>query len=285
MAEPILKKFPSEIFGFPYTDLSETAQTIRQQQICPFLNSTCKKPRKSEPHIKVGICSVGYKVTGDFHPIIICPHRFDMRLIYEVVQQYYLPYTSGYTDWVSEMSLGATTGSVDHVAVHLSSDEPTHIDDFVCVEIQAAGTTGTPWQAFLEHKQNGKFESESYNYGINWANEFAKTMMQQAYKKGLLLESWNKKLVFFVQDVAMQYLQSAYDARGLQSAQESDSIHFCTVSMVWNDEQSRWEQRLNTRLSTNTEGIRRLLGGIDVDSHPTLEQFTQRLWKKIHQSK
>ncbi len=49
----------------------------------------------------------------------------------------------------------------------------------------------------------------AYTYGLNWANEFMKTMMQQVYKKGQVIETWNKKIVFVIQDVALEYLENA----------------------------------------------------------------------------
>jgi len=279
MDEPKIKKFPTEIFGLPYTDLSSEAQLIRQAQHCPFLGDTCKKPRKSEPHIKVGICSVGYKVLDDYKPVIICPHRFDLAVIQDVIHQHYL---SGQVDWLSEVSLGDTTGSVDFVAVHTYENA---IDDFVCIEVQAAGTTGTPWQAVLDHRETGQFSTDNYPFGINWANEFAKTMMQQAYKKGLLLERWRKKLVFFLQDVAMDYLISSYDTQGLRDANGYDMIHFCTLQMRWDGVENRWKQYLHQRLSTDTEGVRRMLGGLSEESQPTQADFIATLTKKLNQKR
>ena len=66
--------------------------------------------------------------------------------------------------WASEVSIG-TAGSVDYVAARAKRlDNGYDIQsDFVCVELQAAGTTGTPWQAILEHKEYGKFLSDRYN--------------------------------------------------------------------------------------------------------------------------
>lgn len=214
-----------------------------------------------------------------YKPVIVCPHRFDLRVIQAVVHQYYL---SGQIDWLSEVSLGDTTGSVDFVAVHTHENA---IDDFVCIEIQAAGTTGTPWQAVLDHRQTGQFSTDNYPFGINWANEFAKTMMQQAYKKGLLLERWRKKLVFFLQDVAMDYLISSYDTQGLRDANENDMIHFCTLQMQWDVDENRWKQHLHQRLSTDTEGVRRMLGGLSEASQPTQADFIAILTKKLNQNK
>jgi hypothetical protein len=96
------------------------------------------------------------------------------------------------------------------------------------VEFQAAGTTGTPWEAVLDFQKSRKFSKQTYNYGINWANEFAKTMMQQVYKKGMVVESWNKRIVFVMQDVGMEYLKAgSYNITGLhEPATAKDSIQF-----------------------------------------------------------
>jgi len=178
MPQPSLKQYPAEIFGYPYTELREEVQTLRQNQYCPFLKGECKKPRKSEPHIKMGVCSVGYPVEGEYLPIIVCPHRFTLEPIKSRIETDFLAglASSEKIGWVSEVSLGPSTGSVDWVALRLDVQRQ-NVLDYVCVELQAAGTTGSPWQAILEHKQHGYFLQERYPYGINWANEFAKTMM------------------------------------------------------------------------------------------------------------
>ena len=64
MEEPEFTQHPTELFGYPFTNLSSEAQTARNNQYCPFLDGECKKPRKSQPDVKVGTCTVGYK--GNF---------------------------------------------------------------------------------------------------------------------------------------------------------------------------------------------------------------------------
>jgi hypothetical protein len=75
MQRPVLSKRPTEIFGYPYIDDTVDLKMEIQQQYCPFIKGTCVKPRKSEPHIKVGICTIGYKgnFLHEFEPVIICP--------------------------------------------------------------------------------------------------------------------------------------------------------------------------------------------------------------------
>ena len=59
--EPELGHYPMEVFGTNYNDDSDNAKDQRFRQFCPYIGRECTKPRKSEPHIKVGICSLGYK--------------------------------------------------------------------------------------------------------------------------------------------------------------------------------------------------------------------------------
>lgn len=173
-------------------------------------------------------------------------------------------------------------GSVDFVLVKLrkNGDSQT-IEDFVCIEFQAAGTTGTPWGAILEFKKHKRFLRESYKFGINWANEFAKTMMQQVYKKGNMIELWGKRIIFVFQDVGLNYLKSSYDVRGLRDTSEKDSIRFYTFNMVWDDKRCRWKLEFDKEMSTNTKGVSRILAGAESASYPTIEKFKENIKRKM----
>lgn len=275
-SEPRVRNFPTEIFGHHYMDHSEEAKTCLKDQYCPYLGGTCKKPRKSEPHIKVGICSVGYKGFLDqFKPIIICPHRFLEDEIFESLTRVYL---SGWqsVEWVSEVNI-KVGGNVDFVAIDKRRDSDT-ITDFLCVEFQAAGTTGTPWQAVLEFKNNRRYSKDVYKYGINWANEFMKTMMQQVYKKGYIVRSWGRKIVFIVQDVAIDYLKSAVDTSQLHDFNDRDEIHFMTFKLAWMND--KWGLQFNNIVCSNVEGIGKILGGAHSDLYPTEEDFKNSILLK-----
>jgi len=274
---PKIKKFPTEIFGFAYTEHSNKAKQALKKQHCHYLNDTCKKPRKSEPAIKVGICSVGYKGSfqEEYQPVIICPHRFLEDIVFEKIAENYLTDWEN-IEWVSEVNLGVG-GHVDYVAVkkHPKTGE---IEDFLCIEFQAAGTTGTPWAAVSEFKKNRQFSRDSYNYGINWANEFMKTMMQQVYKKGKIIRSWKRKIIFVVQDVAIDYLNSAVDTSDIQTAHDEDEIHFMTFNMFW--ENKGWKLKHHRSVSTNLEGINKILGGAHKEHYPTEQDFKDNIYVK-----
>jgi hypothetical protein len=273
MSSPIIKKYPTEIFGFPFIDISQSTQNHRKKQICPFLDDECKKPRKSNPEIKVGDCSVGYKgeFLTKFEPVIICPYRFNADSVFKEIEAQNFK-----GKWVPEVSIGSA-GSIDYVLTKVKSNGD--IEDFICVEFQAAGTTGTPWVAIRELEKNGKFSKDSYDYGINWANEFLKTMMQQAYKKGIILESWGKKIIFVIQNVALEYLKSACNTSGLREANDNDSIHFYTFKMEWNG--SKWDLMFDKKLSTDAEGIRKMLSGSMSENHPKMEEFIKNIKRKM----
>ncbi len=278
MKEPKIKKFPTEIFCHPYTKHTKEAKKALDEQYCAYLKGTCKKPRKSESHIKVGVCSVGYKgFLDDYQPIIICPHRFNDTALFEAIKKQYLDSWKEPIEWVSEVNIGVG-GSVDYVAIQRNKDN--EITDFLCVEFQAGGTTGTPWQAVLDFKADRKFTQDSYPYGINWANEFMKTMMQQVYKKGKIIEHWQRKIVFVVQDVALTYLKQAVDTSGLRPANDNDPVHFCTFCLDWNEKTNKWELVFNEKVSTDLEGINRILSGADKDRYLTQEQFKANILKK-----
>lgn len=281
--EPSLQRHPAEIFGFPYSDIGEETRQMRAAQYCPFLRDECKKPRKSDPKTKVGICSVGYRgnLSETHIPVIICPHRFEVSTVKQVIEQHYFDRNDTIL-WLPEFHITKTVGFFDYVAVQISQTASNlAIQNFVCVEIQAAGTTGTPWNAFLEHQQTGKFSNSKYEFGINWANEFAKTMMQQAYKKGLIVSAWHKKLVFVVQDVGLRYLEQNYDTSSLRDANPIDPIDFVSLEMVWNSESTKWGLELVRRVSTDADGVRKMLAGITRETYPSLSQMTQQIEEKV----
>lgn len=128
-----LGKTPIEIFGYDYTSVNEAFQLAIKQQYCKYLKGTCNKPRKSEPQIKVGICSLGSTVCGGgvIQPVIICPQRFKEDAMFETIRRKYLSHWKN-VKWIQEVNIGVG-GNVDYVAIELAIDGS--IKDFLCVEI------------------------------------------------------------------------------------------------------------------------------------------------------
>ena len=134
----------------------------------------------------------------------------------------------------------------------------------------------------LEYQKHGRFLKDGYKFGINWANEFIKTMMQQVYKKGTVVEALGRKIIFALQDVGLQYVQAHYDTSGLRKAQDIDAIHFYTFAMVWNESSKRWQIEFRDKLSTNTEGVRRILSGAAKERFISEDKFIENVKRKLH---
>ncbi len=269
-----IEKYPIEVFCFDYRNQSESARLAYKQQYCKYIKGTCVKPRKSEPHIKVGICSLGSTVNKgkEVYPVIICPQRFKEESMFETIREKYLSHWKN-VKWIQEVNIGVG-GNVDYVAVEV--DEYDRVKDFLCVEIQAAGTTGTPYPYVRELLENGHYSGKTYTYGINWANEFSKTMMQQAYKKGKIVEHWKRKIVFVVQNLAMDYIQAASDCSMLEEYNPNFPVDFCSFDLRW-VENSHWSLVFDNIKSTTIEGVNRIIGGAAVDEYPTEEDFVRNI--------
>lgn len=269
-------RYPIEVFGHDFESRSESFKLAIRQQYCKYIKATCVKPRKSEPSIKVGICTLGASVAGrkTIEPVIICPQRFKEETMFEAIRQKYLSSWKN-VKWVQEVNIGVG-GNVDYVAIEV--DEYDRIKDFLCVEIQAAGTTGTPYPYVKELINDGHYSGLSYSYGINWANEFTKTMMQQAYKKGKIVESWHRKIVFAVQDLALEYLYNSSDCSKLEPYNPELPVDFCTFKLQWNG--SDWTLVYNDIKSTSIEGVNLIIGGANVSEYPTEEEFIGNILRK-----
>ena len=84
-----------------------------------------------------------------------------------------------------------------------------------------------------------------------------------------------------LQDVGLRYIQHSTDASGLRDALDEDLIHFCTFKLVWHGNLNTWKLEFEKRMSTNTEGVRKILGGAHQEKFPTLEAFKTTILSKI----
>ncbi len=275
--KPELGKYPIEVFGYVYSNNTGEATSARQAQYCPYLCRECTKPRKSEPHIKVGICSLGYK--GSFlenvEPVIVCPFRFLESVVFDSIRDKFFPEWEN-CRWVKEVNMGVS-GNVDYVALK-TTENGDDATDFFCVEFQANGTTGSPYPYVKDLLNHGNYGA-SYTYGLNWANEFMKTMMQQVYKKGQVVQAWGKKIVFVIQDVAMSYLEDAVDTSDLRATLD-DVIHFMTYKMVWSETEQKFVLQFDRWLSSDLNGINKILAGANSNEYLTSEEFLNNAIRK-----
>lgn len=274
-----IKRLPVEYFCQELDSLTASSLEIIDQQYCRFLRTTCNKPRKSEPHIKVGICSLGSTVarSEEIYPVIICPQRLKEDVMFKTIQEKYLSSWKN-VHWVQEVDMGVG-GNVDYVAVEL--DERGQICNFQCIELQAAGTTGTPYPYARAIVEGTPLSNVNSSYGINWANEFTKTMMQQAYKKGKIVEEWGRKIIFVIQDVAMKYLLNTSDCSLLEENNPNLPVDFCTFKMDWNQEEG-WHLEFDRIYSTTIDGINRIISGAESNEYPSPREFMQKAQRKAN---
>ncbi|MGX8773509.1 MAG: NotI family restriction endonuclease [Bacillota bacterium] len=271
-------RYPIEVFGCVYNDKSKIATELRERQYCKFIDRECTKPRKSEPEIKVGICTVGYKGSflDHYEPVIICPNRFLEDVVFETIKKRFFP-NWGECKWVKEVNMGVS-GNVDYVALRMDSEDDTP-EDFFCVEFQANGTTGSPYSYVKELLSNGDYSGKKYTFGLNWANEFLKTMMQQVYKKGQVVEHWGRSIAFVIQDVALEYIRSAVDTSDLRQRID-DPVHFQTFKLEWNQMENSYCLKEGEWVSTDLQGINKILAGANSDMYLSEQEFQYNAERK-----
>ena len=68
------------------------------------------------------------------------------------------------------------------------------------------------------------------------------------------------------------------DTKDLRSHDDEDPVHFCTFKMKWND--TKWVLDFHEIVSTDLEGINRILGGADSEFHPTIDDFKKSILRK-----
>ncbi len=279
MPRPPNRKLPYEVFGF--NTGAESNEEIRERirlQRCPFIDAECVKFRKSEPEVKIGSCALGIKTDGGFQPVIICPERFRTSDVFNALEAEFFP-SAERVYWVREVNL-ATIGSFDYVAIAAHS-EIVISTNYICVEIQAAGTTGTPWGAIKHYRDNLSLDgAEPVTYGINWANEYIKTMMQQIYKKGSVISAWDRgrKIVIALQDIGMDYILK--QGSGIRDHCENDPFQFRPFSM-YIDANDQWALKPSEKkYSADLSGIVQSLSSTGEGNIPAEEEFLLQIAKK-----
>lgn len=274
--QPDIGKFPVEFYGTFYNNRDKAKEGMENDH-CPFLNSTCKKRRKSQGE-SIGTCSVGYRGRGqaEYRPHCICPHRFETDSVLGELRDLLIKDGEYFTTPEVPL-LGA---SIDYVVGKKSPEN--EVLDFAGVEIQALDTTGSVWdyrEAYFDDEMN--METVDQTYGINWTMSLTKTMMQQAFKKGQVFRDWGEKLVFLVQDVSIGYLRDNYDASGLRDARPEDPIHFYTYSLIYNYDTDEYEWEINEKLSADIEGVTGMMVAPDDQTPPSRQEFAELVGNRL----
>ncbi|MHB8095891.1 MAG: NotI family restriction endonuclease [Candidatus Aminicenantales bacterium] len=268
-----------ELFGQSTTDRKQIWRSLAKKQWCPYLERKCIKVRKSQPEISIGSCSVLYGKAKN--PIIICPYRLlERRQIFtDCLHLLTLHEPGNELHIIPEVSLPG--GSVDYFLASVRNDR---VKEFVGIELQTLDTTGTVWpsrQKFLQGVgiKVVQEEAASYRtYGMNWKMT-AKTTLIQLHHKVQTFEAIKKHLVLVIQDFLLDYLGKEFRFSHLNNACPNDPMHFHAYSM---SAQKKFGYRLNlnSRLSTNSEGIAVCLG-LQAETKVELGKIVEQVESKI----
>lgn len=268
-----------ELFGKSSRQHNDWNAIVRNQQ-CPFLGKTCYKVRKSDPTVSIGSCTVLYGRTPE--PIVICPTRLlEARQVFVDCLHLLTTHEPGNElHIVPEVSIPG--GSVDYFLVSVKDGR---VRDFVGIELQTLDTTGTVWPerqrllSSLGVPRSDIAETSDKSYGMNWKMT-AKTILVQMHHKVVTFEHVNKKLVLVVQDKLLQYMTREFSFAHMKSpATLGDSMHLHAYSLNRHEDES-WKLRLETRLSTDTDGIAACLG-LQAEARVELAQILLTLQAKI----
>ena len=269
-----------ELFGHSTHLRDADWQTIIDEQHCPFLEKKCFKIRKSDPENSIGTCNVLYG--KEARPILICPARLlERRQIFTDCLHLLTTHEPGNElHIVSEVSVPG--GSVDYFVV---SAKDNKVKDFVGIELQTLDTTGTVWperQRLLRElgvPRTDEADKSPKSFGMNWKMT-AKTILVQMHHKVQTFEHVNKKIVLIVQDCLLEYMEREFNFSHLtKPAALGDSMHLHAYRVQRRDDDT-YRLALDTRLSTDDEGISICLG-LQAEARVELDEIIQTLEKKI----
>jgi hypothetical protein len=268
-----------ELFGNPSKKSQGISwQRVVQKQWCPFANTRCFKVRKSQPEISIGTCTVRYG--RDNKDVIICPNRLLERkqVFTDCVHLLTLHEPGNEFHVVPEVSIPG--GSVDYFLVSAKGGKAR---DFVAIEFQTFDTTGTVWperQRALKSLGLSVRLSDvqaTKGFGMNWKMT-AKTILMQLHHKVQTFEHINKHLVLVVQNHLLHYMRAEFDFAHLGNPHIGDAMHFHSYNL--NESEGAWRLELESRVSTDAEGIAKCLG-LQAEAKVELEVIVAELEKKI----
>lgn len=201
----MMSKYPSEIFGYYWKDNSKEASAVRQKHFCPFVGKECYKKSRLVSY-PFGVCTAHV----DEKDIALCPRRFlDRGTVFRDIAKAHFGTINNILIF-SEVGLKGI-GNFDFVMVKhkpLSNE----VEDFAVIEFQTGQTTSTGKlvEGFADFMKSRTFSGAStYNFGINYYDIWKRTFTQ-VLNKGIILEKWNRKIFWVVQQPIFDYFLTKY---------------------------------------------------------------------------
>lgn len=264
------KKYPSEIFGHLHTSTSKEAGNDRERHWCRFVDKVCYKQSRMIRY-PFGVCTAHI---GD-QDIALCPRRFlDRHVVFSDIAKLHFKTVSDILVF-PEVHL-PDVGSFDYVMLKhkpLSTD----IEDFVVIEFQTGQTTGTGKlvKGLKDFMAGQKMGDRSYNFGLNTYDVWKRTFTQ-ILNKGVILEKWNKKIVWVVQDKIYQNFEERYNLQDLDF-QNKHSTVFALYDLK--EKANKFELVPTRKVSASMDRLfDSMRNNPDI---PPVETFIEKLQEKI----
>ena len=206
--------------------------------------------------------------------MIICPNRFleDNLVFINICNSAF-----GTTDNVllfKEVRLN-DVGTFDFVLVK-HKPISSQIEDFCIVEFQSDSTTGTGKLVnALKDFMDGNDTNKSYSFGMNTYNTIKLSYIQMLIK-GQVMESWNKKIFWVMQDFVYDNLVSRFNLVDLDF-DEKDKSHYHIYDLELNNE-NIYKLKLKEIKSTT---VSNLIKAFTHQPTPSIESFITKLEEKI----
>ena len=269
-----------ELFGVSVSESEKNWADIVNAQKCPFLGGKCYKVRKSDADTSIGTCIVRHGKKQD--PVLICPARLISKgqIFTDCIHLLTTHEPGNELHVVTEVQVPG--GRVDYFLVSARKDK---VKDFVGIELQTVDTTGTVWperQRLLRKlgiPRNDESEKSNKPFGMNWKMT-AKTILMQTHHKIQTFEYINKKLVLVVQDKLLEYMLREFDFSSMKTPSLiGDSMHLHAYALEEQEDASH-KLTLDSRLSTDMEGIASCLG-LNAEARIQFQQIVQSLEARL----
>lgn len=256
-----------EIFGQP-VDSINIDMISESQYNCPFINKKCVKQSRTIDY-PMGVCCVYFQNSE----IIICPERFkeNNKVFRNVANKFFG--SANNTIVFSEVKL-KKIGSFDFVLVK-HEQLSAKVDDFVIIEFQSDSTTGT---GKLVNNLKDVFErkelEKSYAFGMNTYNTIKLSFIQMLMK-GQVVETWNKNIVWIIQDFIFSNMVNRFHLPR-NSFDNTKSNHFFLYSLK--RLKGRFSLRSGNKYSYTISELKR---AFENEYLPKLEDFIEVLENKV----
>jgi len=235
---------PAEVFGHAVDDRCAAARRHRESHLCPFTGRRCHKPSRLIAY-PMGVCSVEY----DGNVVAICPTRFlENEVVFRDVAQHYFGTVNDIVRF-DEVRLQGV-GNFDHVLVK-HAPLSSVVEDFVVVEVQGHGTTGTGQlvAALTDYVGRPARMRESYQFRLN-PYDIWKRAYTQMLHKGLVMERWGQKMYWAVETPLMGNLLGRYDLGDL-GLQAEHAVRFAVYDLT--GDRAGYHLTLQQILSASTD--------------------------------